>query len=272
MSLALAFPNLDPVIVSFGPVAIRWYALAYVVGLVLGWRYIRYLAKGAVPGLDQRAADDFLVWCTLGVILGGRLGYVIFYQPGYFIDHPGQIPVIWQGGMSFHGGMLGVIGALFLFARQRKLNVLSIADAAACAVPIGLFFGRIANFINGELYGRASDVPWAMVFPTGGPAPRHPSQLYEAFGEGLVLFIILVLLVFVFKAARRPGVLTGVFLIGYGISRIIVELFREPDSFLGFIFGGISMGQVLSLPMLALGLYLVLRTRPWQSLPKSAGG
>ena len=272
MSLALAFPNLDPVIVSFGPVAIRWYALAYVIGLVLGWRYIRYLAKGAVPGLNQRAADDFLVWCTLGVILGGRLGYVIFYQPGYFIDHPGQIPVIWQGGMSFHGGMLGVIAALLLFARLRKLNVLSVADAAACAVPIGLFFGRIANFINGELYGRASDVSWAMGFPSGGPAPRHPSQLYEAFGEGLLLFIVLTVLVFVFRASRRPGVLTGVFLIGYGLSRIVVELFREPDVFLGFIFGGISMGQILSLPMILFGLYLVLRTRPWRPLPQSAGG
>jgi phosphatidylglycerol:prolipoprotein diacylglycerol transferase len=272
MSLALAFPNLDPVIVSFGPVAIRWYALAYVIGLVLGWRYIRYLAKGAVPGLNQRAADDFLVWCTPGVILGGRLGYVIFYQPGYFIDHPGQIPVIWQGGMSFHGGMLGVIAALLLFARLRKLNVLSVADAAACAVPIGLFFGRIANFINGELYGRASDVSWAMVFPSGGPAPRHPSQLYEAFGEGLLLFIVLTVLVFVFRASRRPGVLTGVFLIGYGLSRIVVELFREPDAFLGFIFGGISMGQILSLPMILFGLYLVLRTRPWRPLPQSAGG
>ncbi len=272
MSLALAFPNIDPVIVSFGPVAIRWYALAYVLGLVLGWRYIRYLAKGAIPGLDQRAADDFLVWCTLGVILGGRLGYVIFYQPGYFIDNPGQIPVIWQGGMSFHGGMLGVIGALILFARMRKLNFLSVADAAAAAVPIGLFFGRVANFINGELYGRASDVSWAMVFPNGGPAARHPSQLYEAFLEGLVLFIILTVLVFVFRAGRRPGLVTGVFLIGYGLSRIVVELFREPDAFLGFIFGGISMGQILSLPMILLGLYLVLRTRPWRPLPQTAGG
>ena len=271
MSLALAFPNLDPVIVSFGPIAIRWYALAYVVGLVLGWRYMRYLAKGAVPGLDQRAADDFLVWCTLGVILGGRLGYVIFYQPGYFIDHPGQIPVIWQGGMSFHGGMLGVVGALLLFARLRKLNVLAVADAAACAVPIGLFFGRIANFINGELYGRASGVSWAMVFPGGGPAPRHPSQLYEAFLEGLILFIILTLLVFVLGAGRRPGLLTGVFLIGYGLARIVAELFREPDAFLGFIFGGISMGQILSLPMLAFGLYLALRTRPWRRLPHGTG-
>ena len=199
MSLALAFPNIDPVIVSFGPVAIRWYALAYVLGLVLGWRYIRLLSKGAIPGLESRTADDFLVWCTLGVIVGGRLGYVIFYQPGYFIENPGQIPVIWQGGMSFHGGMLGVVAALYLFARQRKLNPLSVADAAACAVPIGLFFGRIANFINGELFGRASDVSWAMVFPNGGPEPRHPSQLYEAFLEGLVVFAVLTVLAFVFR-------------------------------------------------------------------------
>ena len=270
MSLALAFPNLDPVIVSFGPVAIRWYALAYVLGLVIGWRYIRYLAKGTVPGRDKRAADDFLVWCTLGVIIGGRLGYVIFYQPGYFIENPGQIPVVWQGGMSFHGGMLGVIGAILLFARLRKLNLLSVADVAACAVPIGLFFGRVANFVNGELYGRASDVSWAMVFPGGGPAPRHPSQLYEAFLEGLVLFAVLTVLAFVLRAGQRPGLLTGVFLIGYGLSRIVVELFREPDAFLGFIFGGITMGQILSLPMLAIGLYLALRTRPWR--PMAAGG
>jgi phosphatidylglycerol:prolipoprotein diacylglycerol transferase len=172
--------------------------------------------------------------------------------------------------MSFHGGMLGVIGALFLFARMRKLNVLSVADAAACAVPIGLFFGRVANFVNGELYGRASDVSWAMVFPGGGPAPRHPSQLYEAFLEGLVVFTILALSAFVLRAGRRPGLLTGIFLIGYGLSRIVVELFREPDTFLGFILGGITMGQILSLPMLAIGLYLALRTRPWR--PLTAGG
>ena len=270
MSLALAFPQIDPVIVSFGPVAIRWYALAYVLGLVIGWRYIRFLANGAVPGLDRRAADDFLVWCTLGVIVGGRLGYVIFYQPGYFIENPGQIPVVWQGGMSFHGGMLGVIGALLLFAKLRKLNVLSVADAAACAVPIGIFFGRVANFINSELYGRAGDVSWAMVFPGGGPAPRHPSQLYEAFLEGLVLFTVLALLTFVLRAGQRPGLLTGVFLIGYSLSRIVVELFREPDAFLGFIFSGVTMGQILSLPMLAIGLYLALRTRPWR--PLAAGG
>lgn len=266
MSLALAFPNIDPVIVSFGPVAIRWYALAYVLGLVLGWRYIRLLAKGAIPGLEPRTADDFLVWCTLGVIIGGRLGYVIFYQPGYFIENPGQIPVIWQGGMSFHGGMLGVVVALFLFAQHRKLNPLSVADAAACAVPIGLFFGRIANFINGELYGRASDVSWAMVFPNGGLEPRHPSQLYEAFLEGLMTFAILTALVFVFNFGKRPGLLTGMFLVIYSLSRIVVELFREPDAFLGFVVSGITMGQVLSLPMLLIGIYLALRSRPWRPM------
>jgi len=270
MSFALAFPNIDPVIVSFGPVAIRWYALAYVLGLVLGWRYIRLLVKGAIPGLESRTADDFLVWCTLGVIIGGRLGYVIFYQPGYFIENPGQIPVIWQGGMSFHGGMLGVVIALFLFAQHRKLNPLSVADAAACAVPIGLFFGRVANFINGELYGRASDVSWAMVFPNGGLEPRHPSQLYEAFLEGLMTFAILTVLVFVFRFGKRPGLLTGIFLIAYSLSRIVVELFREPDAFLGFIVSGITMGQVLSLPMLVIGIYLALRSRPWR--PMVAGG
>ena len=259
MSLALAFPNLDPVIVSFGPVAIRWYALAYVLGLVIGWRYIRYLAKGTVPGLNKRAADDFLVWCTLGVIIGGRLGYVIFYQPGYFIENPGQIPVVWQGGMSFHGGMLGVIGAILLFARLRKLNLLSVADVAACAVPIGLFFGRVANFVNGELYGRASDVSWAMVFPGGGPAPRHPSQLYEAVLEGLVLFAVLAWLAFGTRSLERTGLLGGAFFVGYGIARIIVEMFREPDAHLGFLAAGATMGQLLSLPLVLVGAWLIYR-------------
>ena len=181
----MPFPDIDPVAIQIGPLVIRWYALAYITGLVLGWRYCLRLTARPPHAVTREHIDDFLLWATLGVVLGGRLGYVIFYQPGHFIDHPGQIPVIWQGGMSFHGGMLGVVGALFLFARLRKINPLSVADAAACAVPIGLFFGRAANFINGELYGRASDVSWAMVFPGGGPEPRHPSQLYEAFLEGL---------------------------------------------------------------------------------------
>lgn len=268
MTFALVFPAIDPVLVHIGPIAIRWYALAYVVGLVLGWRYIRYLAKERIPGLSPRIADDLLVWCTLGVVIGGRAGYVLFYQPSFFFDHPSQIPLIWQGGMSFHGGMLGVILALGLFARARRINVLSLSDAIACAAPIGLFFGRIANFINGELFGRTSDVPWAMVFPNGGPLPRHPSQIYEALLEGLVLFAIVTALVHATRLAQRPGVLTGVFLCGYGLARIIVELFREPDAFLGFIVSGITMGQILSLPMLLIGLWLVLRR---QSRAKAEG-
>lgn len=259
MTLALVFPSIDPVLIQIGPIAIRWYALAYVVGLVLGWRFIRHLARGRLPGLSARDADDLLIWCTLGVVLGGRLGYVLFYQPSYFFSHPGEIPLVWQGGMSFHGGLVGVVIAAVVFARVRHLAVLVVSDALACAVPIGLFFGRIANFINGELYGRASEAPWAMVFPGGGPVPRHPSQLYEAVLEGLVLFALLTVLVYRTRLGQRPGRLTGVFLIGYAVVRAIGELFREPDAFLGFIVSGVTMGQVLSLPMLALGLYLMLR-------------
>lgn len=261
MSLALAFPNLDPVIVNFGPVAIRWYALAYVLGLVLGWRYIRYLAKGNVPGLDRRAADDFLVWCTLGVIVGGRLGYVIFYQPSYFIAHPGQIPVVWQGGMSFHGGLIGIIIAVWWFCRRRGLSPLGVGDLIACAAPIGLFFGRVANFINAELFGRTSDVAWAMVFPGGGPQPRHPSQLYEALLEGALLLVVLTILVRNDRIRLRRGTLFGLFLIGYAITRAFVELFREPDAHIGFLMAGLTMGQLLSVPVLLLGLYLVARAK-----------
>ena len=261
MTLALVFPAIDPVAVEIGPVAIRWYALAYVVGLVLGWQYIRLLARRDIVPLSARQVDDMLVWCTISIVIGGRLGYVLFYQPGYYFSHPSEIPVIWEGGMAFHGGLLGMLAGLFLFARRAQVPFLKVTDAVAVAAPIGLFFGRVANFINGELYGRASDVSWAMVFPGGGDAPRHPSQLYEAVLEGLLLFAVLAILIFVFKAWRRPGLLTGVFLTGYGLARIVVELFREPDSFLGFLFSGITMGQVLSLPMLALGLALVVMAR-----------
>ena len=260
-TLAIAFPTIDPVLVEIGPVAIRWYALAYVVGLVLGWQYIRLLARRDILALTPRQVDDLLVWCTVAIVIGGRLGYVLFYQPGYYFSHPIEIPVIWRGGMSFHGGMLGMIAALVLFSRRSQMPLLRLADAVAVAAPIGLFFGRLANFVNGELYGRASDVSWAMVFPGGGDAPRHPSQLYEAVLEGLILFALLCVLTFAFKAWRRPGMLTGVFLAGYGIARIIVELFREPDAFLGFLFSGITMGQILSLPMLLLGIALIAFAR-----------
>ena len=269
MTFALAFPAIDPVIVDIGPLAIRWYALAYVLGLVIGWRYVRYLAGGRIAGLTRRHADDLVAWCTLGVVAGGRLGYVLFYQPGHYLAHPAEILLLWQGGMSFHGGLLGVLVVALLFARAKGVNPLSIGDAICTAAPVGLFFGRIANFINGELYGRASDLPWAMAFPDGGPAPRHPSQLYEAVLEGLLLFAVLTAAAHTRRLAARPGTLAGIFFAGYGIARIVAELFREPDAFLGFIVSGITMGQVLSIPMLLLGLYLVWRPTPGPLRPRA---
>jgi phosphatidylglycerol---prolipoprotein diacylglyceryl transferase len=262
MLFALPFPNIDPVLVEIGPFAIRWYALAYIAGLVLGWRWCLHLAERPPIVVKREEVDDFLVWATLGVVLGGRLGYVLFYKPGYYLEHPLEILQVWHGGMSFHGGALGVIAALVLFSYRRSINVFAFGDLLVCAVPIGLFFGRIANFINGELFGRASDVPWAIVFPHGGPQPRHPSQLYEAFLEGIVLFILLNALERMTPIRQRPGALAGVFLIGYGLARMTVELFREPDAFLGYLFFGATMGQILSLPFVLAGLFLVIRAKP----------
>jgi len=257
---AIAFPIIDPVAISIGPFAIRWYALAYIAGLMLGWRYCRRIAAKGGP-VTPEAFDDFLTWATLGVILGGRLGYVLFYKPDYYIAHPLEVFAVWQGGMSYHGGMIGVLAAIGLYARRHGLPFLALGDLVAAATPIGLFFGRLANFINGELYGRASDVPWAMAFPNGGPAPRHPSQLYEAALEGLVLFVLLAVLAQKPEIRARHGLIGGVFLVGYGIARIISEAFREPDSFLGFFAMGTTMGQWLSLPMVVAGLVLILRAR-----------
>ncbi len=267
--LALAFPAIDPVAVEIGPLTIRWYALAYVLGLLFGWQYVRYLADKCIEGMTRRHADDLLVWGTLGVVLGGRLGYVLFYQPSFYFAHPEEILVIWQGGMSFHGGALGVLVVAVLYARARRISLLSIGDALCAQVPIGLFLGRVANFINGELFGRPSDLPWAMVFPAGGPEPRHPSQLYEAVLEGLILFALLAAAVHVKRLTRRPGTVAGIFFVGYGVARIVGELFREPDAFLGFILPGLTMGQVLSLPMIVLGLFLILRIPP---VPRVSGG
>lgn len=262
--LAIPFPRIDPVAVAIGPIAIRWYALAYIASLLFAWWYCRRLAAARPPGkeiISARNIDDILFWATLGVVLGGRLGYVLFYKPGYFINHPAEIPQLWQGGMSFHGGLLGVILAIVLFCRARKLNLLSVGDLAACATPVGLLLGRLANFINGELWGRTSDVSWAMVFPTGGPLPRHPSQLYEAFLEGLVLFLVIWVVRRRTNALDRPGELAGWFCAGYGVARFIVEFFRQPDAHLGFILGPFSMGQLLSLPLILFGLYLIRRAR-----------
>jgi phosphatidylglycerol:prolipoprotein diacylglycerol transferase len=260
MTFALVFPNIDPVLIQIGPFAIRWYALAYIAGIVLGWWWCKRLLAKPPHVMTPAAFDDFILWATLGIVLGGRLGYVLFYRPDYYLEQPLEALKVWQGGMSFHGGMLGTVLALVLFARRRRIPLLALSDVVACGVPFGLFFGRIANFINGELWGRVTDVPWGMVFPNAGPLPRHPSQLYQAGLEGIVLFLVL----FVIERAgarQRPGLTTGVFLIGYGIARSIGELFRQPDAFLGFLVGGVTMGQLLSAPMILVGLYLVLRAR-----------
>jgi phosphatidylglycerol:prolipoprotein diacylglycerol transferase len=265
----IPFPAFDPVIVSFGPVAIRWYALAYIVGILLGWLYARLLIRsetlweGPAP-LTVTDFDDFVLWVTLGIILGGRVGYVLFYNLPYFSQHPLEIFQLWNGGMSFHGGFLGCVLAVVLFARFRGISILSLGDLTCAAGTIGLFLGRLANFINSELWGRPADVPWAMVFPNGGPLPRHPSQLYEAGLEGLVLFAVLLLLIRR-GALRRPGLIIGAFAIGYSIARSFCEFFREPDPQLGFLWGGLTMGMLLSVPLLLAGLAFVaaaLRRQP----------
>jgi phosphatidylglycerol:prolipoprotein diacylglycerol transferase len=260
----LLFPQFDPFIVHYGSFGIRWYALSYIAGLVLGWRLVRRLVQHAPPVATALQVDDFLTWATLGVVLGGRAGYVLFYQPTFFFAHPAQIVEVWTGGMSFHGGMLGVALVIFLFCRRHAIPILGFADRIAVAVPIGLGLGRIANFINGELWGRPAPLwlPWAMIFPTGGPVPRHPSQIYEALMEGLILFIVMFTLSRRASIMARFGMLTGIFLVGYAIARIIGEFFREPDAFLGFLYAGATMGQLLSLPLLVAGIILILRAKP----------
>ncbi|MGU3496612.1 prolipoprotein diacylglyceryl transferase [Xanthobacteraceae bacterium A53D] len=264
-TLALPFPAFDPVLFEVGPFAIRWYALAYIFGLLAGWQLARMLVRraslwGGTAPMHPQDLDDALFWATFGVILGGRLGYVLFYNPLYFLQHPLEIFVLWHGGMSFHGGLAGTLLALILFARSRKIPVLSMLDVAGVVAPIGLLFGRIANFINGELWGRTTDVPWAVIFPTGGPEPRHPSQLYEAAMEGLLLFIVMLMVVRL-GGLKRPGLAAGIFGMGYGIGRIIGEMFREPDPQLGFLMFGSTMGMLLSVPLVIAGLVLVLRAR-----------
>ena len=261
MILTIVFPDIGPTLFEIGPFALRWYSLAYIVGLILGWRYCRRLALRPPARLTPVIFDDFLLWATFGVILGGRLGFVLVYNPGYYLSEPVQALYVWQGGMSFHGGLAGVLIAIGLFARRRALGFFTLADLVVCAAPIGLFLGRLANFVNGELYGRPTDVPWAMIFPADRSGlPRHPSQLYEAGLEGLTLFIVLWLLV---RRGwlERSGALSGVFLVGYGLSRLSVEFFREPDANLQFLVGGATMGQLLSSPMVLAGLVILLWSR-----------
>ncbi|GEP00434.1 prolipoprotein diacylglyceryl transferase [Methylobacterium haplocladii] len=272
---AIPFPAIDPVAVALGPITIKWYALAYIVGLVGGWYYARRLvASDSLWGVVRRPklsdVDDLIVWVALGVVLGGRIGYVLFYNLPMYLDDPAEILAIRNGGMSFHGGFLGAIFALLLFARMRGLNGYTMLDLAAVVTPIGLFFGRIANFVNGELWGRpAPDFPYAVVFPTGGEVPRYPSQLFEAGAEGLLLFVVMALAVRRF-GFRKPGLIGGIFVLGYAVTRTFCEFFREPDPQLGFLFGGdvgalgggITMGMLLCLPMAVVGLtYIVLAAR-----------
>jgi phosphatidylglycerol:prolipoprotein diacylglycerol transferase len=260
--LSLNFPAFDPVLVSIGPFAIRWYALAYIVGILLGWVYARALIRskplwGGTPPMTLTDFDDFVLWVTLGIILGGRVGYVLFYNPAHFAAHPAEIVQLWKGGMSFHGGFTGCVVAVVLFARRRGISILSLGDITCAVGTVGLFLGRIANFINGELWGRPSDVPWAMVFPSGGPLPRHPSQLYEATLEGLVLGLMLWLFIRA-GALKRPGLVIGAFAVGYSIARIVCEFFREPDPQLGFLWGGLTMGMLLSVPLMLAGIAFIV--------------
>ena len=270
MLFVIPYPIIDPVLVDIGPFPIRWYALAYVAGIVLGWFYMKRLCAadrlwGRIPHPTPASIDDLVVYVALGIVLGGRIGYVLFYNLDYYLHHPLEALAAWNGGMAFHGGLIGTLIGIWWFARRVGASPLSVTDGVAAVVPIGLFLGRIANFIKPELWGReAPDVSWAMVFPGAGPIPRHPSQLYEAGLEGIALFVILAVAIRL-GALKRPGLNSGIFAIGYALARITSEFFRQPDPQLGFLFGGATMGMLLSLPLLALGIGLIvyaLRRRP----------
>ncbi len=272
---ALSFPTIDPVIFSVGPIAVHWYGVAYICGILLGWFFAKKLATTARLWLANGAPmlaedlDDFVTWAVVGIIAGGRLGYVLFYNASYYFANPLSIPAVWDGGMSFHGGAIGSIVAMILFAKSRKFSPFSMLDVIAVSSCFGIFFGRLANFINSELWGRTTDVPWAFVFPNGGPDPRHPSQLYEGILEGALLFSILAILIFRFGKLKTPGFIGGAWVFGYGISRIIVEFFRQPDAHIGYLAGNwMTMGMVLSLPMLAIGAWGMASApgrTPWHS-------
>ncbi len=273
--LVLPFPNFDPVALQIGPIAIKWYGLAYLAGLLLGWFYIRRLLTQPDLWADNKPpfaaakVDDLLLYITVGVVLGGRLGFVLFYEPGYYFSNPQDIVAVWKGGMAFHGAFLGCAIAIWIFARRNDINPWSTGDLCTAAVPIGLFFGRIANFINGELFGRPTTMPWGMVFPEARlhypqiePTPRHPSQLYEAALEGLLLFIILRVLTHRYGALKRPGLVSGAFLIGYALARSVSEeFFRQPHFGHAFDIGPLTPGIVYSIPMLIGGLIIIYLAR-----------
>lgn len=253
----ILFPSISPIAFSLGPIDIYWYGITYVVSIVLGWWYARHLVSNDSSRLTAKDIDEFVVWAAVGVIVGGRLGYVLFYHPLEYLPRPWEILYFWQPGRSFHGGLIGVIVAGIWYCWRHRLPILPLGDVVCCAVPIGLFFGRIGNFINAELFGRVTDAPWGVVFPNGGPLPRHPSQLYEAVLEGALLFFILFALDRWTSLRRtRPGLLIAVFMIVYGLARVFAELFRQPDLHIGFLVGGTTIGQLLSTPVLLIGVLL----------------
>src|SRR6201989_2236074 len=263
--LTIVLPVFNSIAIEIGPIAIRWYALAYIGGIVLGWIYARSLIKnqrlwGGPAPITVTQLDDFILWVTLGIIVGGRTGYVLFYNLPFFLKHPAEIFELWKGGMSFHGGFLGCVAAVMLFCWKNNLSILSLGDITTAVGPIGLLLGRIANFINGELWGRATDpnLPWAMIFPNDPTQlPRHPSQLYEAGMEGILLFTVLAIMIRL-GALKRPGMILGSFILIYGLTRIAREHFRETDVQLGFLWGGLTMGMLLSIPMLIVGGILIV--------------
>jgi phosphatidylglycerol:prolipoprotein diacylglycerol transferase len=257
----LVHPQFDPIAIHLGPLAIRWYGLMYLVAFGLFFALGRYRLRQPLfaepTGMSVRDLEDLLFFGALGVVIGGRLGYVLFYKPGYYLEHPLEVFAVWQGGMAFHGGLLGVIVATLIYCRRRSLEFWRVIDFVAPLVPIGLATGRMGNFINGELWGRPTELPWAMVFPQAGDSlGRHPSQLYQFAGEGLLLFLILWLYS---SRARRSGQVSGMFLVGYGVLRFLAEFAREPDAFLGTLAMGLTMGQLLCVPMVGFGLWLLMR-------------
>jgi phosphatidylglycerol:prolipoprotein diacylglycerol transferase len=266
--LALSFPSIDPVAIAIGPLSIRWYALAYVAGLIFAHIYMKRLVSNPAlwgdrtPPVTPGQVDDMFIWVALGVVVGGRLGYVLFYDPLRFLAYPVDVLRIWEGGMSFHGGFLGVVVAAYLYGRRVGAGLDALLDLGAASVPVGLFLGRLANFINGELYGRPTDVPWAVVFPSDPMGlARHPSQLYEAGLEGALLFAAVRIATHRYRALRLRGAASGVFALGYGAARIVVEFFREPDAHIGYLLGFVTLGMIYSLPLVAIGIWLLMRAR-----------
>lgn len=253
--------GLSPVLAEIGPLVLRWYSLAYIAGILFGWWYLLKMVSQPFAPMTRAQIDELITWITLGVIFGGRLAYVIFYEPAKFAANPVDIFKLWEGGMSFHGGAFGVLLAVWLYSRSVKADPLRVLDYVAVATPVGLFLGRLANFINGELWGRPTDGSWGIVFPGGGDLPRHPSQLYEAGLEGLLLFAVLGWLFWFTPARRFAGLLSGTFMLGYGLMRFSVEYFREPDAQLGVLSTGLTMGQSLCLPMIAAGAWLIVTAR-----------